>query len=560
MDMIMKRHFYMWTVILTAFALVMAGCKEEIELPHQPASYLELLRLHGEGAVFHSAEYVPGACVLKFVDESEVKVENLDFRVDNCEESEKKAVVKSNGYWKVGTSLTGIAVDDILLPPEKAKPVYVCFDKESLHMYISNEKHLVFDRVPTGPENPDEPGNPDEPVVPEGPTIEQRQNIPVVQIYTDDNAPILDKKNYVKGTIKISDPEGLFSDVKEFEARMGIRGRGNTTWNMPKKPWKVKLDEKASILGMPADKEWALLANFTDRTLIRNVVAMKLSEICGFSWTPRMRHVEVYLNDQYQGVYTFCEHKKVSKDRVNIDLVTENDNEGEAVTGGYYLEMEDNMDETTVWRTRLNIPMMFSDPEVPTPQQLAYVKKYIDDFELAIQNSNVDDPAYGYGRFIDLRSFIDNYIIQELTKNPDGNTRKSTFVTKERGKKMEMYHIWDFDLALGNTSFNEGPGPETWLIKYCSGWYTPMMNDPQFAVKVKERWNELKPELEKVVEFIDDQALVLDKAQKRNYEVWNINDQVMSVSPKGSYEAEVKYLRDWYAERVRWMDREFNKD
>lgn len=85
---------------------------------------------------------------------------------------------------------------------------------------------------------------------------------------------------------------------------MGIRGRGNSTWGFPKKPWKVKLKEKASLLGMPADKEWALLANYADRTLLRNVTVMHLSEICNFPWTPRMRSVEVYLNNAYQGVYT----------------------------------------------------------------------------------------------------------------------------------------------------------------------------------------------------------------------------------------------------------------
>ena len=86
---------------------------------------------------------------------------------------------------------------------------------------------------------------------------------------------------------------------------MKIRGRGNSTWDMPKKPYKVKLESKASILGMPADKEWALLANYADKTLLRNVTAMEISRICGFKWTPRMVSVEVYMNGKYEGVYTF---------------------------------------------------------------------------------------------------------------------------------------------------------------------------------------------------------------------------------------------------------------
>ncbi len=542
----MKKSFLLLLTLLSAITFILTGCEEELDSSKQSKGYLELLKLYDAGALFDYVDHVSGGYVVHFAEEKSVSVSDMEFRIDICQNSEPKAVSQSNGAWRVGTVLTGIKVLDSSIPNNEAEPIYVYYDKVTLHMYVSNGNHLVFGNVFREPTEEE--------------IIAKNQNIPVVYINTDDKAPIVDKKNYVKGTIKISDPESLYSDVKTFETRMGIRGRGNSTWGMPKKPWKVKLDEKASILGMPADKEWALLANFADKTLLRNIVAMKLSEICGFAWTPRMRSVEVFLNDEYQGVYTFCEHKKVSKDRVNIDLVTEDDNTGDAVTGGYYLELEDNQDETTVWRTELcNIPMMFSDPEVPTAQQLAYVKKYIDDFEYAIKNSNVDDPDNGYGRFMDIKSFVDNYIIQELTKNPDGNTRKSTFLTKERGKKLEMYHIWDFDLALGNTSFSEGAGPETWLIKYCSGWYTPMMNDPLFVEKVKERWNELKPEFEKVADFIERQALYLDKAQKRNFEVWDIKQHTTSVSAKGSYEAEVKHFRDWYAARVAWIDEELNK-
>ena len=154
--------------------------------------------------------------------------------------------------------------------------------------------------------------------------------IPIIWIDTDGAAPIRDKDNYVNGTIKVSDPKGYFSDVKEFEARMKIKGRGNSTWGMPKKPYKIKLEEKAEILGIPKDKEWVLLANYADKSLLRNITAMEMSRILGFRWTPVMISVEFYLNGEYQGVYVFTEHKKVSKNRVNID--TENDS--------FYIEIE----------------------------------------------------------------------------------------------------------------------------------------------------------------------------------------------------------------------------
>jgi hypothetical protein len=312
---------------------------------------------------------------------------------------------------------------------------------------------------------------------------------------------------------------------------------------------------------MPADKEWALLANYADRTLIRNIVAMKLSEICGFSWTPRMRSVEVFLNGKYQGVYTLCEHKKVSSDRVDIDLVGENDNDGDAVTGGYYLEIEEQQDETTCWWTSMGVPMMFSDPEEPTSKQLEYVKNLFESFEQALWARNWSETT-GYPKYIDVDSFVDYYIVQELTKNVDGNLRKSSFITKERGKKMEMYHLWDFDLTLGNCGYfwdGVGNGPENFWIKL-DKWFPHLFNDPAFVRKVQNRWNELMPEFSRIPDFIDEQALYLDKAQERNFKVWSIWESVDWVyfPSLGSYEKEVEYLKEFYTERLQWLDRELN--
>lgn len=551
----MKCRFFIY---LFVFSLLLPGCRKEVDGPEPPVpplGYLELIQAYEDGLLFSSAEYVSQSCVLTFSEGVRITVPETSFKIDDCRESEPVRYWVSSGWWCREGLVLGIKADSSL-PREEAVPVYVYFDQMTLYMKLSNYELLTFPSLTLKEEEERKE------------ELERMQNIPVVRIKTDGNAQILDKKNYVKGSITISDPEGLYGDAGEFTARMGIRGRGNSTWSWPKKPWKVKLEEKSEILGMPADKEWALLANYSDRTLIRNITAMKISEICGFSWTPRMRSVEVYLNGAYQGVYTFCEHKKVSSGRVDIDVADEND---APQAGGYYLEIEENQDETTCWWTGMGVPMMFSDPEVPTQAQLDYVKGYFEDFETSLYSSYMADPDRGYAGYIDVDSFINYYIIQELTKNIDGNLRKSSFITLEPGGKMEMYHVWDFDLTLGNCGYFDwtvGNGPENfWIKDFTSGcwrgdnWFNRMMRDPNFVSQLQARWRELLPELRKISQFIDDQALILDKAQERNFKKWDINVSVdwVNFPSLGSYEKEVEYLRDFYTERLEWLDKEINR-
>ena len=539
----MKILSRIFAISLCALAFLLSGCTEKIETPETPkapAGYLELLQAYDSGKVILSAQRQGPGCVLNFTDGSSLKIEDSSFIIYDCTKTVPQTVAVDNGWWKVGDLILGIKVDSSHTD-EQASVVYAYFDARTLYVYLSNRTELVFNSKALEEEN-------------EAQEIERRQNIPVIYITTKNSAPILDKENYVDGTIVVKDPEGLYSDVKEFSAPMGIRGRGNSTWSFPKKPWKLKLKEKASILGMPADKEWCLLANYADRTLLRNIVAMKLSEICGFAWTPRMRSVEVYLNDEYQGVYTFCEHKKISSDRVNLDIDA----------GDCYLEIEQQQDETTCWWTKMGVPMMFSDPEEPSAAQLAEIKKFFSDFEDCLYRSDFNDPETGYAKYIDVKSFIDYFIVQELTKNTDGNLRKSSFITRKKGQKLVMYHLWDFDLTLGNSGgFLHNP-EGYWVKDYNPGcvigdnWFNRMFRDPAFQKAVSTRWNELLPQLKEIPAFIDRQALYLDKAKDRNFEVWNIWESVdwVDCPSLGSYEKEVEFLKKFYNDRLKWLDRE----
>lgn len=403
-----------------------------------------------------------------------------------------------------------------------------------------------------------------------------KKSLPVIKIETENGSQIKDKETYVKGRITISDPDGLYWDVPELVLEMnekGIRGRGNTTWDMPKKPYKIKLDNKAGIFGLPADKEWVLLANYSDKTLLRNVVAMRLSEIVGMKWTPAMLPVEVYLNNDYIGCYTFSEHKKVAKHRIDLDIVTETDNSGDLLTGDYYFEIESRLDEATCFLTEVNhIPMMFKEPEMPTSEQLNYVKTYFRDAELALNGVDFKDIQKGWQKYIDAESFAKAFIVNELTKNIDGNMRKSSFITKQRGHKLEMYFLWDYDLALGNCDYMSSlsggvatDGPEGWFVKTTSmdqgiNWYIRMSEDPAFCSKVKEIWKSIYPELKAVPSFIDRQVWQIDEAQTHNFQRWDILG--IYVWPNrvvtGNYSSEVAYMKEFYRKRLEWLDGKFN--
>ena len=532
-------------LILTAIAALTLSCEKPEPGPDTDGKarpgYKELLEAYDAGKIFKEVQPSAEVNVVVFEDGSKINVPVSSFMIHDHTKTPAPTVEVETGmqWWSVGGQMTGIKALHSALSKYDAEPVYVYYDANTLYMYVSNRTLLKFASHRLTPEE----------------ELARRQNIPVIYIDTGGKG-IYDKENYVKGTITIKDPEKLYSDVEEFTAPMGIRGRGNSTWSFPKKPWKVKLDSKASIFGMGADKEWALLANYSDRTLMRNILAMRLSEICGFSWTPHMYSVHVYLNNKYQGVYTLCEHKKVHKDRVDIDLDA----------GDVYLEIEQQQDETTCWWTGMGVPMMFSDPEEPSAELLAEIKKWFSDFEASLYSKDIADPVKGYAAYIDVDSFIDYYIVQELAKNTDGNLRKSSFITKKKGGKLEMYHLWDFDLTFGNTGWLSDP--EGFYIKDYNpscvpgdNWFNRMLKDPAFATRLKNRWNQLYPQIKAMTDFIDEQAMILDKAQQENFKVWDIDEVVdwVGVPSEGSYEAEVKFLKNFYSKRVEWLNTEINK-
>ena len=534
-------------LILLSCLLLLFSCQEKEQLitpRKQPSGFQEFIAAYKTGHTYKLRTIVNDGLRLTLDDDTEFTLDVTDQFFEDCSHSLPKVIaLNQNGEYLVGGQPSGV-IRDVSIKDEDAIPFYVYISHDGIHMRISNGNHFILQYAEPKPEV-----TPPDPPQPEG-----KKALPVIYLSTDDGKAVTSKVDYKPGSIEIRDPDHKFWDVDIFTAKMQIRGRGNSTWDpwgKPKLPYMIKLEEKARIFNMSNDKSWNLLANWVDKSLLRNRVCFELSKIVGMSWTPKAVPVEVYFNGGYVGLYDFVEHKKVSKERVNIDVDA----------GDMYFEIESNMDEPVCWETDHGHPMMFKDPEQPTEEQQAYAKKFFKDFEDALWAKEFQDV---YQQYIDVDSFINYFIVEEFSKDVDGNLRKSTFLTLTNNGKLEMYHLWDFDISLGNCDYyGDGKQPwEGWWVKDQNGhgrkhgWYYRLFMDPEFVKMVKQRWNEVYPEFLAFYDKIDEMVEEMGDAPARNFNKWkrlNTYDWPQ-YKVTGSYQGEVDWLKENYRKRLEWMN------
>jgi hypothetical protein len=384
-----------------------------------------------------------------------------------------------------------------------------------------------------------------------------RVNLPVMKITTDNLAPVVSKEVYVSGQMTL---ESNIPGAAPVIGGLQIRGRGNSTWGMPKKPYRVKLTDKQSLLGMPSSKDWVLLANYSDKTLLRNALALELGAGIGMAWTPRTAYVEVHVNNQYDGVYLLTENIKVAKDRVNIDELAAGDVAADEITGGYLLEVDFRQDGHTMFSATDNLPLVFQSPEEPVQAQEAYIQGYIDQFEAVLHSSDFANPATGYAAYIDVDSFVRWFLVNELFRNRDANMWSSCWMYKPRGGKLFMGPLWDFDIAAGNIDYDGAFLTSGWWVRDAP-WFSRLFQDPAFAARARQMWNEIKAdELPAMFQSISSDAAAMQQAQLNNFQRWPILENYVWPNNRipGSYAGEVDYLNTWLAARAAWMDSQFN--
>ncbi|HMN05296.1 MAG TPA: CotH kinase family protein [Flavobacteriales bacterium] len=381
-------------------------------------------------------------------------------------------------------------------------------------------------------------------------------------------------------------PAGPFN---EYNGLIGIELHGNSSISLsPKKSYTVELrdafgqDLNAPLLGMPAESDWVLVANYFDKSLMNNTLTYHLARAMG-SYAPRHRNVEVLVNGQYMGVYMLVEKIKRGGGRLDIAKLQPDETMGDGLTGGYILAVERDEGPNNGFVSPflpaysgggqyIYLNYKYPKPSKIVPEQKAYIQAYVDSFETALAGPDFLDPVTGYRAYADPASFVDMFLLNELSRSVDAY-RLSSYLYKDkdsRGGKLHAGPAWDYDLAWGNADYCDGWSTQGWAYQlgdYCSGeffqipfWWSRLLEDPDYASAVRCRWNELRDNILSpayVSAYCDSVAAQLDAAQQRNFAMWPILGHYVWPNPSPiptTYAGEVQELKDFMNGRWAWLD------
>lgn len=397
----------------------------------------------------------------------------------------------------------------------------------------------------------------------------QPTGLPVVVIHTKNSKDIVEKEVYLQGIVSIISENGTTIHTDSLD----IRGRGNTSWSFPKKPYRMKLHNSTKLLDYPAKaKNWTLINNYGDKTLMRNLIAFEISKRFDMKYTPAGRPVDVILNGEYKGCYQLCDHMEVKKNRIDITEMEPGDITYPAITGGYLIEIDAYADQEISWFKSdiKNIPVTIKSPKDDeiVREQTHYIKNYFDKMESILFGKEYNDPEKGYRSILDVESFVKHFLIGEFCGNTD--TYWSVYMTKDRDDaKFHTGPVWDFDIAFDNDQRTYPINQSSDFIFRTNGSCACGMKE--FANQIinsateeqKRIWKEVRTNgnitVESLHAFIDSLTNEIDESQKLNFKRWPIMNTLVHENPKihGSFEAEVKVVKDYLAARIGWMDKKF---
>ena len=384
----------------------------------------------------------------------------------------------------------------------------------------------------------------------------------------------------------------------ESNYKIGIEIRGSSSQMFPKKSygfetksddWSEDLD--VSLGGFPEEEDWILYGPYSDKSLIRNKLTFDLSNSIGYK-ASNVKFYNLYINNDYKGLYVLMEKIKRDENRVNITKL-----EVDSVDGGYILKIDkptsDGWDYcNTCYENSFSFRSNFDtngniSEESPTHfiyhypkpsdinnNQKSHISSIINEFESILSSDNFDDPEKGYQSIIDIDSFIDFFIMNEITKNIDGY-RLSTFINVDVDKKIKMGPIWDFNLAFGNADYCDGASTQGWMYNFnsiCPGdvwqvpfWWRRLMESVYFKEKLKDKWQlyrsnnlsnlNIESQIDSYVEYLNTNNVVIE-----NFYKWPILGRYVwpNYFIGATYESEINYLKGWINQRLNWMDGQIN--
>lgn len=438
--------------------------------------------------------------------------------------------------------------------------------------------------------------------------------LPIVYLHLDNGETITDRETWKSGAMRIrnTDDYSACSNLyTEFGGRIRLKGRGNSTWwqfQTQKRAYSLKLDKKAALFGMDASKEWTLLANFMDRSNLRNKFAYDLSGRLGMEFSDST-FVNLYLNGSYQGVYQLCEKpsapieewdelgeefaeaiieqnsitgsaadKLIEAAKNDLTWMTDPVWRGHTVAdyidlsqrdicGNYLFEYDYYYDDPSKFTTHAGVPLNIRSPEALHTNSTAMkrLKNYIQQFENALVSENfINEQGYHYSAYVDMQDLVDYYIVNALIKNVEFGYKSMYFYLDEYGI-LHMGPCWDYDWSSGNHFLGAAPNPEAWYDDWRAStntWYHELYGDPYFVSLVQERWFEILPIIEDEIRRLELWENYLSDASDLEREVYHaLEDEHDYRRQSGDYSFanEVEEFRQFLTKRVEWMNKQFAK-
>ncbi|MEZ4903073.1 MAG: CotH kinase family protein [Spirosomataceae bacterium] len=416
-------------------------------------------------------------------------------------------------------------------------------------------------------------------------------NLPIVIIDTQGQTIVDEPKTTVKLKI-IYNGAGKRNQVTDvpnvYDGLAGIEFRGSSSQLFPKKPYGFELRDaqgegrEVALLGMPKEEDWILFASYNEKSLLHNALAMKMARDLGM-YASRTQHLEVVINGKYEGIYMLMEKIKRVSGRVNLTKMSDKDNSGDVLTGGYIFKIDKSTGSggREGWVSKIPAPFgtsriqyLYDYPAFDdiTTQQKSYLQAKVDSAEAALNGADFRDFIKGYRRYYDAISFARLFLVNEVARNVDGY-RISTFFHKDRdskGGKIKAGPAWDYDLAFANADYCDGFRYDGWSYlfgKVCPGdglqvpfHWKRMLEDPAFVSELHDEYSRMRKgpwKIENLHAYIDSLAATLQEAQQRNFQRWPVLGQYVWPNPRPvptTWQGEVDELKRWLDARLQWLD------